>query len=241
MWRKGDNVNLAIATMPRARHRLPRAQVGRVKMSLLLVMVLAYSPVATAMADGPSAAGQASSSGEPALCRDVSAAAVSAIVGRRLPPATGYTGTSGTNPGITVEVTFCTYGALASAFATEGTIEFSYGTWSKAVSLSLLKANAEYNPNFTRIALYSGLGVAALYMAGKIITGPDATKRMPIEVIEAFRGKRVVGTEVNWDLSVAKLACLEKLAIDEFLRRVWTQPGRPHWPHGATTALVESR
>jgi len=66
-------VNLAIATMHRARHRLPRAQVGRVKMSLLLVMVLAYSPVATAMADGPSAAGQASSSGEPALCRDVGA------------------------------------------------------------------------------------------------------------------------------------------------------------------------
>jgi len=46
-------VNLAIATMHRARHRLPRAQVGRVKMSLLLVMVLAYSPVATQWLTGP--------------------------------------------------------------------------------------------------------------------------------------------------------------------------------------------
>jgi hypothetical protein len=34
-------------------------------------------------------------------------------------------------------------------------------------------------------------------MTGKIIAGPDAAKRMPIEVMEAFRGKRVVGAEVN--------------------------------------------
>jgi len=54
-------------------------------------------------------------------------------------------------------------------------------------------------------------------MTGKIVTGPNGADRMPIEVIEAFRGKRVVGAEVNWDLSVAKLARLEKLAIDKFL------------------------
>lgn len=162
MWVPGKwipNVSIAMAQMQRT---LPRTHVGKVRMSLLLAIALICLLVGTAMADGPSAAGQASSCGEPALCRDVSATVVSAIVGRRLPPATGYTGISGTKPGITVAVTFCTYGPLASAFAAEGTVELSYGTWSKAVSMSLLKTNAEYNPNFTRVTPYSGLGVAAL-------------------------------------------------------------------------------
>jgi len=176
-------------------------------MSLLLRIALTCSLVATAMGDAPLAAGQ-SSSAVPALCRDVSATAVSRIVGHHVPPATGYAAVSGTKPAVTVAVTLCTYGPLASAFTTKGTVEFSYGNWSKAVSMALLKTNAKYNPNFTRITSYTGLGVGTLYMTGRITTGPDAAKRMPIEVMEAFRGKRVVGTEVNWNLPVAMLARL---------------------------------
>ena len=152
----------------------------------------------------------------PTLCRDVSATVVSAIVGRHLPPTTGYVGTSETSPAMTEAITFCTYGPLASAFTTD-TIEFSFATWSKAVSISLLKSSAEYNPNFTRVTSYTGLGVGALYMTGRIITGPEAAKRMPIESMVAFSGKREAGVEVNWHLSVATLARLEKLAVDKFL------------------------
>ncbi|HUB72340.1 MAG TPA: hypothetical protein VL984_18100 [Acidimicrobiales bacterium] len=134
-----------------------------------------------------------------------------AILGRPTPsPVSGFTATSGTGRRAVV-ITTCVYGQDNSASARRSAVSFLYETWSTPPSLSLLEANAE-NARAYRTRVYKGLGVPALLEEGAR-TPPVS----PTELIVAFKRERVVVTDVHWNLSVAKLADLEKLAIDDFL------------------------
>jgi hypothetical protein len=145
------------------------------------------------------------------VCSKVSAASVSAIVGRSVPAPTTDTRTlppTKENFGISAVVTTCTYGTSSSLAALVKDVTLQIEVTSKPITIAEIKQTLlKLSTASLKITLnsYSGLGVPALYFTttGAGIKGQG---------ISGVDGTRIYGASVEQPLSESKLASLAKLA-----------------------------
>jgi hypothetical protein len=173
----------------------------------LFAVAAAGGPLAyPALAQTPSANGGFG----PTLCSEVSASAVSAIVGHRVQPAT-YTGIAALSgyvhgPGTTVGCVYWPPGANMAT--TTGEVDFGYYLWAKPFSAAELKEFAAAKG----VSSCPGLDVTAFCHAGGV-RGPGRLPA-PSELL-AVQGRKELMIDV-YKLAVPKLSLLAKLAIPKF-------------------------
>jgi hypothetical protein len=146
------------------------------------------------------------------ICGKVSAASVSSIIGRKVPPGTPYTlriKPTKENYGISGSETICTYGAETSMATMLKAVSLSFETISKPLTTSEMQqsiAKASKLAKF-KFSAYSGLGVPAFYfsLTESGITGQGITG--------VLNGKSYFGASVETkNVSMSKLAALARLA-----------------------------
>jgi hypothetical protein len=143
-------------------------------------------------------------------CSKVSASAVSAIVGYKVPAATGLTvneKASKKNFGISFQTLDCTFGAETSLAAIKKSVSVSIETLSRPLTSSELKKIDEQQLKAAglKIEPYSGLGGTSFYMTASVAG-------IHIESIATGSGTKLYGATVESNLSKSKLASLVKLA-----------------------------
>jgi len=156
------------------------------------------------------------------LCKAVSAAAVSHVVGYSLPAPTSTVNMQ-TDKKLNITGTFtdCTYGTYGSG---SPTVDLVYETLSRAVPLStfqqVIQATGKQMPGADiTVKPYAGLGHPALSVT---ITTRGSYSSLG-EEIAAVKGKKVAGADVEYlgrlpkaPLPLSKVAALTKLAMAKF-------------------------
>ena len=181
----------------------------------LPVLVLAGASVAV-----PSTALAASSSGPrsserplaaASICSKVSGAAVSKIIGYKLPNASTYTFTTkatAANFGVAATTTTCTYGAETSMASILRAVTLSFETLSKPLTTSQMQKLVKKDTSLAKFVFspYPGLGAPAFYftLTESGITGQG---------ISIDKGLHYYGASVETGkTSKAKVAALASLA-----------------------------
>ena len=160
------------------------------------------------------------------LCTEVSAAAVSHVVGYQLPAAVAATSTV-RNKKLDISGTFtdCTYGAYAMGGSP--TVDLVYWTFSKAVPLStfeqVISSGVKQMPGtHWTVKPYAGLGEPALLVAMSSKIGSSRASSEEISAIDGKKGAGAVVSEmaqlpkVATSLPLSKVAALTQLAMDKF-------------------------
>ena len=159
------------------------------------------------------------------LCTEVSATAVSRVVGHPLPAAVATSSTV-TNKKLNITGTFvdCTYGTYAVG---NPTVDLVYTTLSKAVPLStfehvILGTVKQMPGTHLTVKSYAGLGEPALLLT---MSGKAGNYSISSEEIIAINGEKDAGAGVGEmallpkmaaSLSLSKVAALAKLAMAKF-------------------------
>jgi hypothetical protein len=179
------------------------------------VLVLAAAPVVVNAASRSRVTTQArqttGKSASSSICSKVSAAAVSAIVGYRVPAATTTTvheKPTAQNFGVSGVTTLCVFGAQTSLTADKKAVTLTFEITSRALTAQEVKtqlAKLKSAGLQITVAPYSGLGVPA-FLFTETATGIKAAG------IVGLAGKTYFGATVLHPLPVSKLASLAKLA-----------------------------
>jgi hypothetical protein len=144
-------------------------------------------------------------------CSKVSASSVSAIVGYKVPAATGMADkekASKQNFGIAFQTVDCTFGAETSLAAIKKSVSLSIETLSRSLTASELKklvSVQEQHVTGLKIVPYPGLGGASFYMTA-------STGGIHIESLATGSGTKLYSATVENNLSKSKLVSLIKLA-----------------------------
>ena len=178
-------------------------------------LVLAAAPVVVNAASrsrvttqAPQTTAKAASS---SICSKVSAAAVSAIVGYRVPAATTTTvhlKPTAQNFGVSGVTTLCVFGAQTSLAADKKAVTLTFEITSRALTAQEVKTQLAKLKSASlqiTVAPYSGLGVPA-FLFTETAAGIKAAG------IVGLAGKTYFGATVLHPLPVSKLASLAKLA-----------------------------
>jgi hypothetical protein len=181
-------------------------------------LVLAAAPVVVNAASrsrvttqAPQTIGRTAKSASSSICSKVSAAAVSAIVGYRVPAATTTTlheKPTAQNFGISGVTTLCVFGAQTSLAADKKAVNLTFEITSRALTAQEVKTELAKLKSATlkiTVASYSGLGVPA-FLFTETAAGLRAAS------IVGLAGKTYFGATVLQPLPVSKLASLAKLA-----------------------------
>ena len=178
-------------------------------------LVLAAAPVVVNAASRSRVTTQApqstAKSASSSICSKVSAAAVSAIVGYRVPAATTTTvhlKPTAQNFGVSGVTTLCVFGAQTSLAADKKAVTLTFEITSRALTAQDVKtqlATLKSAGLKITVAPYSGLGVPA-FLFTETAAGIKAAG------IVGLAGKTYFGATVLHPLPISKLASLAKLA-----------------------------
>jgi hypothetical protein len=144
-------------------------------------------------------------------CSKVSASSVSAIVGYKVPAATGTIikeKASKKNFNIAFQTLDCTFGLDTSLAAIKKSVSVSFETLSRSLTASELKklvTNQELKAAGLKVVSYPGLGGTSFYMTA-------SAAGIHIQSIATGSGTKLYGATVETNLSKSKLASLVKLA-----------------------------
>jgi hypothetical protein len=143
-------------------------------------------------------------------CSKVSPSSVSAIVGYKVPAATGLIikeKASKRNFGISFQTLDCTFGSPKSLAALKKSVSVSIETLSRPLTASELKTltQRQLKAAGLKIEPYSGFGGTSLYMTA-------SAAGIHIQSIVTTSGTKVYGATVENTLAKSKLASLVKLA-----------------------------
>jgi hypothetical protein len=179
------------------RHARVLCAAGAVATSLLTYPTLAQGSTSTNGGLGPS------------LCSDVSAAAVSAIVGHRVEPAifTGIATLSGFVQGPGTQMGCSYYPPGPNVVTTTGEVTFAYYLWEKPFSAAELKQISSSKG----VSSCPGLGVA--FCAVAVVRVPDESTGQ--SRLTAIQGRKELMVSA-YKLPFPKIERLAKMAISHF-------------------------
>jgi hypothetical protein len=175
------------------------------------ISALAAAVVCAGACAGAATARTANTSAATQECSKVSASSVSAIVGYKLPAATGEIITEKAtkkNFGIAFQTLDCTFGVETSLAGLKKAVSVSIETLSRSLTSSELKklvTSQLLKAAGLKVVPYSGLGGTSFYMTA-------SAGGIHIESIATGTGTKLYGATVESNLSKSKLASLVKLA-----------------------------
>jgi hypothetical protein len=175
------------------------------------ISALAAVVVCAGACAGAATARTANTSAATQECSKVSASSVSAIVGYKVPAATGMAfkeKASKSNFGIAFQTVDCTFGVETSLAGLKKAVSVSIETLSRPLTSSELKklvTKQEQKATGLKIESYPGLGGTSFYMTA-------SAGGIHIQSIATGSGTKLYGATVESNLSKSKLASLVKLA-----------------------------
>jgi hypothetical protein len=175
------------------------------------ISALAAVLVCAGTCAGAATARTAHSSAATQECSKVSPSSVSAIVGYKVPAATGLALNEKATKksfGISFQTLDCTFGAETSLAALKKSVSIAIETLSRPLTTSELKklvTNQEIKAAGLKVASYPGLGGTSFYMTA-------SAAGIHIESITTGSGTKLYAASVESNLSKSKLASLVKLA-----------------------------
>jgi hypothetical protein len=175
------------------------------------ISALAAVVVCAGACAGAATARTANTSAATQQCSKISASSVSAIVGYKVPAATGLIDkekATKQNFGIAFQTLDCTFGAEKSLASLKKSVSLSIETLSRSLTASELKklvSEQEQKATGLKISPYPGLGGVSFYMTA-------SAAGLHIESIATGSGTKLYGATVDSNLAKSKLASLVKLA-----------------------------